>query len=220
MVLLLKIPLSEYPKLLLISALVPVIPFLIGLIRWRNLDLPQQYLTAVVGLSFIVQVTGLIIALNQWDNYWLYQFYTPLALVGYLAIYREWLRGWWAANIFLLIGLGFCLFALFNAIWIQAAQPHTLYAVWLSHIILIVLAITFFYRVISEMSLGPLELSPVFWINTSILLYTAGSMLILGLNHLILRRSEGMVNNVWYFHSAFNILHYLLFALGLWIKPK
>lgn len=218
--LLLKIPLSEYPKLYLVSALVPIVPLLVGLFRWRQLELSQRYLTVVVGLAFVVQVAGLISALNQWDNYWLYQFYTPLAFLCFLGIYRIWLRGWWSSKTFMALGGVFCLFALINAIWIQPAQPHTLYAVWLSHVVLIVLSISFFYRVISEMKLGPLEQSPAFWINTSALLYTAGSMLILGLNHLILLRSEVMVNNLWYFHSAFNILHYLLFALGLWIKPK
>jgi len=218
--LLLQIPLQEYPKLLLISVLIPIVPLVIGISQFNRFENPLKTLTGLAGLALLVQVIGLVCALNKWNNYWLYQIYTPIAFLGFCYIYSKWLDDWWSRNVFISLGVGFCLFAVVNGVWLQPLSPTNLYAVWLSHLILMILSISFFYRIISEMSIANLERSPAFWINTSILLYTAGSMLILGLNHLIIARSKVLIDNVWYFHSTFNILHYLLFALGLWIKPK
>ncbi|MEL7531238.1 MAG: hypothetical protein AAFN10_08030, partial [Bacteroidota bacterium] len=124
----------------------------------------------------------------------------------------------WDSRLIYALGLALVIFALCNALWLQPALSHpNTYAILISSFFLMLFAISFFYRVISEMSLGPLEQSPAFWINASVLLYYAGSILILGLDNYL----EGsLLESVWVFHSSFNILHYLLFAIGLWIKAK
>lgn len=208
----------RYYPLIGFSVWMPLLPFSIGLVGYSKLTQEQKWLTLLMGIALIVQVLGLHLSLSQIGNQLLFHLYTPIEFIILSLIFQKWLAGWWDKRVFYGLGVGFVGFAIANAIWLQPAESQTnTYAILLASVCMIVFAISFFYRVISEMSLGPLEQSPAFWINASVLLYYAGSILILGLDNYL----EGsLLESVWVFHSSFNILHYLLFAIGLWIKAR
>ena len=205
--------------LIYVSALVPLIPLSIGLFRFSQLNRDQKILCGIMGLAFIIQVWALIYFENRWNNQFLYHFYTPLEFLGFGLIYQNWLKQWVGKKIFVALILIVILLAILNTLFLQPLEIVNSNIIILCAILLIGLAITFFYFVFTNLSLGRLEKSPEFWINTSVLLYYAGSLLILGLNNYISQASTELKTTVWIFHSSFNILHYLLFSIGLWMKP-
>lgn len=207
---------SDYP-LIMFSIYIPLLPFGIGLLFFKRLEVERRALTILVGLAALVQILGLYFTYHpELNNIPLYSLYTPIEFLIYCFIYRSWFKGWVSPRLIEGIGFAFLLFYVGNALWLQPMDTNNTYSILVAGILLILFSILFFYRVISEMSLGPLEKSPAFWINASVLLYYAGSILILGLDNF---KEGSLAQSVWIFHSSFNILHYLLLTVGLWIPP-
>lgn len=206
--------------LYLLSALVPLVPLGIGLYYIKRLGYARKLLTVLMGLSSITQIIALAYFLVNENNLFIYHMYMPLEfiLLGYM--YKIWLKDWWKGWIIDLIIWAYVGLSILNTLFIQTPDTVNSYALFLGGAFLIIFAIAFFYRILDEMKLRSLESSFEFWINASILLYYSGSVLILGLNHLISMKSVELIETLYVFHSCFNILHYLLFGIGLWIKPK
>lgn len=203
-----------------VSAYAPALPLGIGLVFVKRLELDQKILMGVMVLSLLVQFIALMIAVPEAPNYFLYHFYTPIEFIALGYIYKLWLSDWWSKRIFDFSIVGFSGFCIINSYFFEPFDQMNSNAVLVESILLIIFSIAFFYRILEEMAVKKLEQSPRFWINTSVLLYYAGSLLILGFTNLIFEQSEELSLTIWAFHSSFNILHYVLFGVGLWLTSK
>lgn len=206
--------------LVYLSVFAPAIPLAIGISRLKYLRPDRKCLLVLMGVALVVQLIAIIFFQNKWNNHFLYHIYNPIEVLSFLYIYQLWLSGWWKKWVFKMLMGSYLIFAILNTAFSQPFNTNNSNAVLVGSIILIILAIVFFYRILDEMNIERIEKSPQFWINTSILLYFSGSLLIIGLNPIIAEKSVELFKSVWIFHSSFNILHYILFAIGLWIKPK
>lgn len=202
------------------STFIPLIPLIIGLI-YRQRDYPvRKYLLYLVGLSAIIQIASLIQSKFIAENYILFHIYTPLEFIIISQIYKIWLSKFWGKSIFDYLAVLFVAFSIYNSLFLQPVNTFNTYSILTSSTIIILLAISYFYFVLTTVSLGPLHNSPPFWINSSLLLYYSGAFLVLGFGQLIAEQSKEFALLIWNFHSVFNIIHYLLFAVALWVKPQ
>ncbi|MEL6675983.1 MAG: hypothetical protein AAFR61_27495 [Bacteroidota bacterium] len=204
--------------LVLLSGLAPLLPLVVGLIFLARLGQAQRYLLGWMGLALLVQIIGLYFSHHQIQGQWLYHLYTPLEVMLVSLMYREWLGKWWGENTFWGIIGAFGLFALGNLLFFQAYTVINSHAILGSNVLYVGFALAFFFHALDNISLGQWEMNPAFWINVGILLYNAGGLLILGLTHWLFEQSREFVTPIWIIHSSLNILHYLLFTLGLWLK--
>jgi len=211
---------KDIHPLVFISVLIPLIPLGAGLIFMRRLGSDRKLLLLLMGISLLTQLIGFSYFIESENNLFIYHIYMPIEfiLLGY--IYKLWLSDWWKKELFDMLIWSFVAFSIFNAVFLQPLDESNSYAIFVGGICLIVFSITFFYKTLSELREDSLEKNPRFWINTSILLYYSGSLLILGMDHLLTHKSKELYATIWYFHSSFNILHYLLFTVALCLKPR
>lgn len=210
----------EIHPLVYISVLIPLVPLVMGLIFRQRLGSDRKLLLLLMGISFIMQVWGFSYFVESENNLFIHHIYMPIEMILLGYIYKIWLSDWWRSEIFDFLIWSFVAFSIFNSAFLQSLEESNSYAIMIGGICLMVFAIGFFYKTLSELKDDSLEMNPRFWINTSILLYYAGSLLILGMDHIIIQKPKAFYTTIWYFHSTFNILHYLLFTIALCLKPR
>ena len=86
----------------------------------------------------------------------------------------------------------------------------------LNHIILIVYCILYCYRLLVDLPVQHLQRVPMFWFNSAILIFNAGTLfLFLFASYLV----EVLNNDLliyWSFHNILNIIQHLIVIIGLW----
>ncbi|MDW3648908.1 MAG: hypothetical protein R8P61_17700 [Bacteroidia bacterium] len=206
--------------LFVISAFIPIVPLGIGLYAVKGLGKDRRLLLILMGLAFIVQFIAFLYFLNRENNLFIYHIYMPLEFIILGHIYKIWLINWWKSQLLDVIIWAYVLFSAVNTFFFQKFDTVNSNALLVGGVLLMIFSLAFFYRILDEMKLKSLEKSPEFWINSSILLYYSGSIIVLGMNHLIAEKSDRLIEIIYMLHSVINIIHYLLFGIGLWLKVK
>jgi hypothetical protein len=89
----------------------------------------------------------------------------------------------------------------------------------LEGVLVILLCLTWCWRVLTEMKIQRLEQNPVFWANTGFLIYFSGNVLLFAFSNFILDYDKSLNLYVWAFHGLLSGLLYLLISIGLWKVP-
>ena len=203
-----------------LSSFAPMLPLWIGLANKSRLEASQDYLLVLVFIAFVVQVVANILWLYSNNNLFLMHFYVPVEFGLIMLLYSKWLQKWIMKAHFYFGILFFLAFSIINSLFVQSIYEFNSNAITLAYILYIGMAIFYFYKILNEEKLTPLEKNPKFWINTSILIYFSASLLVSSLSNQINTKSQLFVNISWAFHAFLNTLHYVLYAIGLWVRPK
>lgn len=112
-------------------------------------------------------------------------------------------------------------FIVINSIYIQNIFSFNTNARAIENVVFIIYPLAFFYSILKELKILKLEKEPMFWINIAILLYFSCNLFIFIFSNYIID-SLSHVNNlwIWFVHGFFNMLMYILFAIGLWYSRK
>ncbi len=204
----------------ILSVFSPIIPLAIGTFYFSRLKKDGKILTGLMLISLIVQVLAWILSINRTNNQFLYHIYTPVEFIIFCTVYRIYLSDWINKNIFNILSIGFIALSLLNTLFYQPYYTFNSLTSFAENMLLIMMAILFFYRALDTYKVESVEKSAPFWFNTSVLLYYSASLLILGFMQVISLASESTVRYLFSIHSVLNILHYFLFAISLWINRK
>lgn len=203
-----------------LSTFAPALPLGIGLMFLKRLGRDQQILVGIIGFSLVVEILAHWIATWRTSNLPLLHLYAPIEFIAFAYIYKLWLSEWWGKKVFDLGIIGFVAFSVINTLFFQSIDQWNSNAILMKSVLLMILSIAFFYRVLDQMSIDTLSYSPRFWINVSVFLYYSGSLLMVSYTNFIFNEINDGFLLIWYFHTGFNILHYLLFGIGLWLRPE
>lgn len=114
----------------------------------------------------------------------------------------------------------FALAALLNTLYLQPVTQFNTYARTLASLIVICYALTYFYKLITEVQITNLERDPIFWINTGFLIYFSGGTLLFVFSNFILPFKSSLNIYVWALHAIFSILLYLIQSIGIWVAAN
>lgn len=101
-------------------------------------------------------------------------------------------------------------------------SKHNNFLITIETVIVIVLSITYFFRLINNVQIPKLTDYYLFWLNTSFLIYFCGSLFIFIFETFILYNHDKNVRNLWILHNIFNIVYNVLLAKSVftWRKTK
>lgn len=203
------------------------IAFIIGCFRWRALSLTQRLLLLLVFVTGVNESISDVMWRQGGNNLPLIHGFTivEFALLG--LIYRSLLAGL-IPKPWLTITIGaFTGFALLNT-WLW--QPLTTFnsnATTVASLLLIALALAYFYKLLRDVEYTKLERNPWLWFNIGVLIYYASSFFLFTFgNRLLAEDTEGAsamhhISTVLYaVHAFFHILKFVFYSLTLWIKPQ
>ncbi|MDJ1506578.1 hypothetical protein [Xanthocytophaga agilis] len=120
----------------------------------------------------------------------------------------------------LAVMIAFALFAIINTVFFQSLKQFNSHTIFVECILLIVLAILYFYKELRDLENRHLERVPMFWINASVLTYFSGSLVLFYVANDLISESMKTKGVIWGTHALFNIVHYILYAIALLIRNQ
>ncbi len=203
-------------QFILYSSFVVLLPLLVAVLRYRCLTPALRMIGVYVLLGTFVQGIAAMMSANKQNNLPLLHLYTILEFTCFVWFYRLLEKNFIKNSIFVGLVIGFPILAILNALFLQSIYEFNTYARSLESILLIMLALVWYYRALEELKIQRLQDDAVFWINTAILLYFSGSALLFGFSNYTLSFQKPLKVYIWAFHALFSTLLYLFITAGLW----
>ncbi|NII27008.1 hypothetical protein HB364_18095 [Pseudoflavitalea sp. X16] len=196
-------------------------PLLLGLWQFRALPGALRIITIHVLVAAVTELAATLLWHYRINNLFLLHIYTVeecgMLLWFYSYLWRERIP----LRVFLYVFLSFLVFAVINSMLLQPLTQNNTYARSIEAVIMIACAIAFFYKMLSEARIHKPERSPYFWINTGLLIYFSGSLLLFTLSNYIRGPEYKQLRmDIWTLHAFFNILLYTFITIGLWKQRR
>ena len=109
----------------------------------------------------------------------------------------------------------FVLFAVQNAIFLQKIDTFNTYARGLESIIMIALSLLAFNKILVELDTRYPTKQPVFWVNTGVLFYFSGNLVVFVLSNYI-SNNNPLLLVAWGIHAILMAILNSFIAVGLW----
>ena len=197
-------------------------PIFISVIRWRFLTEESKWIfwylliTALINLA--ATITGKVFHKN---NMPLVHLLTAIEMILFIGYYKTLLSKKDKSPLYLLLAIGFIIFCVINAIYIQNIRSYSSYTRSVEAIICMLFALNYFARLAAGKTISKSSSNPDFYFNAGIFLYFSGAfMLFIFSNFIIsnLSRPDFMV--IWTIHAVLVVIMYIFFSIGFILCKK
>ncbi len=209
-----------FDSLTLISSFIVVLPLFLSIIRHKKLEGIQIKLSYLLIIVFLVELISNVLWYKKVNNLPIYHFYTVIELILILNIYKTVLNHTFSKKFFVFIGVGFTVFAILNVLFFQNIYTFNSNTTTLLGIIVIFLALSYFYMLLKEVKYSMLETNPMFWINSGFLIYFSSNLILFFINNKLFTGSTEASYLVWGLHAIINIILIIFYTIAVWVKPK
>lgn len=196
-----------------------VLPFMVGLLKFRQHSKIQRLLFLLISVGVIVEI---LLDLNKNPDDLqpiLYSIFTLVECCLLLYIFSLILVPFVQKKWFWIAGIFFTALVLIDVLWWSNLEQFNTYSTAVESLFLIILPLIFFYKTLQELLIEHLEQEPIFWINVAVLLYFSSSLFIFLFTDFF-KASDTALFVLWSIHGIFNILHNIFYSIALWLKPK
>tara|TARA_B100000678_G_C18201123_1_gene499494 strand:+ start:1063 stop:1698 length:636 start_codon:yes stop_codon:yes gene_type:complete len=204
-----------------ISQTAVLLPFIIGLLRRKQLNREQRLLMLLICISFISEIAAFVL-----DNYLslnnlvVYNFYNILWFVLLMLIYRPVFNYYFSSYVPYLLILGYTAFAVSNMLFFQPLSTFNSNSIGLSLSVFMALSLLFFHKDLTSSVNLTVKNRPMLWLNTGIFLYSSGTLLLFLFINPMIESGSGILPLVWSLNVFLNVLLNGFYAMALWIKAK
>lgn len=214
--------LSNVQHFLLLFSCVPTIfPFLVGLLHFPRLNLQQKGMMLLSLVTFIVGLWSVGLWLNKENNLFIGHFYTVIQFHIIVIIYLLTFQSTAMKRLLIVLMITFTAFSIINTLNYQPLEKHNSNASTLGNILLIFLALTFFFKTITRPKEYRLERMYMFWFNSGVLLYFFCSLFIFAISNSLLPAKFWSASiPIWMLHNVFMWIFFILTTVAVWISPK
>lgn len=198
------------------SVLLSFAPLLIALINFKFLDRVIMPFFVLVLISAIVEVVNVIYINSNENNFFLLHFYSVFEFSLISLFYIFFFRQYFNAIIFKLMIPVFVVVAIIDYS-INGLSSIDNFSISIESLLLTSYSLFFFYYILKNLLFENLLASPIFWLNTAVLIYFPGNLILfLFSNHLIATKPEEYLVLWAVIHSFLNIMYNILLAIGFW----
>ncbi|WP_299313302.1 hypothetical protein [uncultured Aquimarina sp.] len=209
-----------FDGLRLISSFIVVIPLILSVVKIKLLNKVQLRLLYLLIVVFIVEFISNILWYKKMNNLPLYHFYAVIEFVLIINIYRIVLSKIFSKQVFIILGVAFTIFAIMNTLFFQNLNTFNSNVTTLMGLLVIFLALSYFYALLKEVKYSALETNPMFWINAGFLIYFSSNLILFFINNNMFKGSTEASYLVWGLHAIVNIVLTIFYTIALWVHPK
>ena len=193
----------------------------VGVVRYRRLDLVRRYLVWLSLLALVVTLLSIGLAHYHRPNLFLAPIDTAIEFTLLALMYR---RTLWPHVVARYLPVGIGLFLVGTALTYQP-QLTTVQFSPIQHFIesvgILALVLLYFRRIlIPPIPLAPLEHEPIFWISAGLLLYFSANSLLFLFSNAILEQSRELSLNTWAIHALLYSFLNVFYVVALSITPR
>ena len=190
----------------------------IGLIRYRRLKRPFRLLTLLLAFTFVSELTSRLM-IRQWHNSSpIYHLFIPVQFAFFVTIYAD-LSRWKTQTLRNDLILGMGLLACVNLLFLQPLFQFPSNTIVTSCLLMIVISLNHFSRTMERVDESSLLQRSDFWLNVSVLLFFALTILYWGSYNLLIenRMSTKPLTTMAYY---VNLGFYLFICLSMLLERK
>ncbi|HWY10428.1 MAG TPA: hypothetical protein VN026_03830 [Bacteroidia bacterium] len=198
-----------------VSAVFELLPFVIVFIVIKKI---KQYcipLIVVVCLGIVTEVTNYICSNNGINNYFILRIYTIVELVLISLFYVLFFRKHFKSNFLFIPIPSFCVVA-FIDYKINGINNFDNYAAAFEALTFSIFSLWSFFFISKNLIFEKITLEPFFWINTAVLFYFGGNLVLFIFNDYLIAHESSNHIALWAIHSVLNIFYNILIAIGFW----
>ncbi|MDP1800518.1 MAG: hypothetical protein Q8L81_04150 [Bacteroidota bacterium] len=198
------------------SASVCLIPFIIGLTNLNNVSKQLIPMLCLLVINIIVEIINIIISKLGLSNHYIFHYFTvaefTLISLFYSCFFKDYFSSW---LIKLLIPV-FFIVAYIDSM-VNGLNTVNNFSASVESIILIFYSLLFFYFVLKNLIFENLLSTPLFWINTAILFYFSGNLILFVFSNYMATIDPLKLAILWsVIHTFFNVLYNVFLSIGFW----
>ena len=204
------------------SAIVSLLPVMVGLLAWKRLQNVQRTIWVLCLFVFAIEALSWGLAKLAIPNLWVYHGWNALEFLAWSYVYHQSFLGWgYTHTWFRQAGWVFVGLTLINAAILQNPFLNELNSntAILGSIILIGWSIFYYYQLLKQKPLPRLHNNAMVWFNTSVLLYYPPFLFLFIALQYLANRSDWTAQ-ILIVNNTANVLRMSLIAFGLWVKSK
>ncbi len=210
-------PYQDYP-VAFIAELVTLLPILIGLFRIRTFQYEIRFLVILFVLFFFRDIYSNVLASTKENNLFLYNLFSffELAFIALIFYSNSKIR----SKRYRKIILWGVLVSLVSNIYFYTEKDFSIGSFTIVRVYGILVTMTFFERVLSELTIRNILAYSMFWINSGLLLYFCGTFFIFLLSDKVLssKTKPDIFQQYWDTNLIFYIFFCLLASTGIWLS--
>lgn len=199
------------------------VPVILGFLWRKKLTKVQVLIYNIALLSAINHLVSWIVKetkITGGINTYVYHAYVPILFYFTWKAYKEELSSLFSKNFFsVLLGL-VLVFCVMNTILFQGLFTTPTNAIFVLSIVLIFWSISYFYSLLRQRNLKPLEKEPLFWLTTGQLVYYSSTILIFLLVYNYLEEDSETTYIALTLNAAFNLVLVTTYLIALWVRPE
>lgn len=206
-------------NLTLVSSISILIPFVSAIIRYRQMDHTQRLLVLTILASLITEIIANYLWFQGRNNITFYNIYAFVNFIILIEIYR-----YNSTNLrktgLRYLQLFIILSAVINASFFQSLKVFNSNIITPGAFVMVVLALNYFFKLLKEIRYQKLEKNPLFWINTGVLLYFSGTLILFLLSGIFDDKelAQEIALAAWGLNSSFNIILNILYTAAIWVR--
>jgi hypothetical protein len=201
---------------LYIGIIIPLsilIPLIVALYRYHQLPGPARSIFHYLIFSGIINCIAIVLARNGINNLPLLHLYTVAEFALLTVFYRQVFAPPAKRLLYPYGAIVFAVFCVINAIFFQSLFSYNTFPRTIESLLLIIMALLFFYKMLSAEQEGAWYKNMFTWFNIGLLLYFSGSLSLFLLSDVLLRNKQ--LNEIaWIIHASLVLVMYILFAGG------
>lgn len=191
------------------------ISILSGYIKFSTLSKTLRVLLLFVLVSFISDTIVTIMSLNKINNFWVMNTYGIIEgiLLFFLYYVEMKQKKYMKIAPYLILFYGF--FSYIEWAYIQAPNKLLVISNVFESFVLITFALLSLKNILEKLDYEKPTQNPMFWVNTSVLLYFSGNLFIFTFGNLI-HSGNSIIIYLWAVHNIIHIIFILLFGVAFW----
>jgi hypothetical protein len=193
---------------------------IVSIARFRFLPLNLRYLVGLVGLEVVTEIVAHLLWLHRQPNlfigpvfaageFWLLSVvYDKTLNSASFSRVRPWLAG------------GFIAYCLLDSLLAPAVARFKPALQLVESMLVLGLIGLYFRKLLNELRITRLDLEPMFWISTGLVINHLGNVQIYLFSNFLLRYSSQLNLNIWAIHALLLVILYSCYCVALWIRPQ
>lgn len=195
------------------------LPVFAAIYNYRRLNSTLRLMAVFCLLSIIPDLVGLITTyLNiVYNNLFLIHLFDMMAAAFFTLIYQRAFHKPIFKKMTLIFGSTGLAAMIFNVIFVESIWSYPSISNTILSLLLIILALVYFYELLSRQEFTYIEKQGMFWINSGVLFYYAITIFLF-----MLYKKINYADRLTYYmmQSVMNIIANLIFSIGLLCKPQ
>lgn len=189
--------------------------FVCSIINRKNLPGYFRLFTLLTGVTFVVESIGFyFLFFSTGPRQVLYHFYVPFMYALLAIIYAKAMHTAWKKRLITWSIPGFWLLAIYLSVFVQHTYVVNTYATVVVSILIVLLALFYYYELLQKEGSYSLVRDPLFWISTANLIFYAGVFLLMGFLNYLMKEMPILSKKLMVINYFLNYILYSFYSVG------